>query len=111
LSGGEALLRDDLHEIIGHIRMIGNQRKIDYPIILISNGRLMNEEHLKFFKEMNVHLSMSLPGYLSFEEHTGVEHFFITVESLIGQWTMAMLAYCGKTIYHRRFIAHGSHVI
>ncbi len=41
----------------------------------------------------------------------GVEHFFITVESLIGQWTMAMLAYCGKTIYHRRFIAHGSHVI
>lgn len=74
LSGGEALLRDDLHEIIGHIRMIGNQRKIDYPIILISNGRLMNEEHLKFFKEMNVHLSMSLPGYLSFEEHTGVDN-------------------------------------
>ena len=32
----------------------------------------MNEEHLKFFKEMNVHLSMSLPGYQSFEEHTGV---------------------------------------
>jgi MoaA/NifB/PqqE/SkfB family radical SAM enzyme len=71
-SGGEALLREDLHEIIRHIRTIGNQRKIDYPIILISNGRLMNEEHLKFFKEMNVHLSMSLPGYQSFEEHTGV---------------------------------------
>jgi hypothetical protein len=34
----------------------------------------MNEEHLKFFKEMNVHLSMSLPGYLSFEEHTGVDN-------------------------------------
>lgn len=65
LSGGEALLRDDLHEIIGHIRMIGNQRKMNYPIILISNGRLMNEGHLKYFKEMNVHLSMSLPGYLS----------------------------------------------
>ena len=44
LSGGEALLREDLHEIIRHIRTIGNQRKIDYPIILISNGRLMNEE-------------------------------------------------------------------
>lgn len=72
LSGGEALLRDDLHEIIGHIRMIGNQRKMNYPIILISNGKLMNEEQLKFFKEMNVHLSMSLPGYQSFEEHTGV---------------------------------------
>ena len=34
----------------------------------------MNEEHLKFFKEMNVQLSMSLPGYLSFEEHTGVDN-------------------------------------
>lgn len=74
LSGGEALLREDLHEIIRHIRTIGNQRKIDYPIILISNGRLMNEGHLKYFKEMNVHLSMSLPGYLSFEEHTGVDN-------------------------------------
>ena len=74
LSGGEALLREDLHEIIEHIRTIGIQRKMNYPIILISNGRLMNEEHLKFFKDMNVHLNMSLPGYQTFEEHTGVDN-------------------------------------
>ena len=34
----------------------------------------MKEEYLHLFKRCNVHLSMSLPGYETFEEHTGVDN-------------------------------------
>ena len=34
----------------------------------------MKEEYLKLFLDMNVHLSMSLPGYSTFQEHTGVDN-------------------------------------
>ena len=34
----------------------------------------MNEEYLYLFKKNDVHLSMSLPGYETFEEHTGVNN-------------------------------------
>ena len=34
----------------------------------------MKEEYLKLFLDMNVHLSMSLPGYATFQEHTGVDN-------------------------------------
>lgn len=32
----------------------------------------MTEEYLHLFKELDIHLSMSLPGYETFQEHTGV---------------------------------------
>ena len=34
----------------------------------------MKEENLHLFKKLNVHLSMSLPGYTTFKEHTGVDN-------------------------------------
>jgi len=34
----------------------------------------MNEDWLDLFKELNVHLSMSLPGYETFEKHTRVDN-------------------------------------
>lgn len=74
ISGGEALLKDCMPEIVEHIHKEGLKRGIDNPIVLISNGLAMKEEYLHLFKKCNVHLSMSLPGYSTFREHTGVDN-------------------------------------
>lgn len=74
ISGGEVLLKEGFEEIIRYIRNESNRRGFSNPIVLISNGLKMNEEYLYFFKKMNVHLSMSLPGYTTFKEHTGVDN-------------------------------------
>lgn len=73
ISGGEALLKDSLLDILGYIRSKGCFNT-DVPIVLISNGLLMNEAFLEAFKAYNVHLSMSLPGLDTFEWHTGVDN-------------------------------------
>lgn len=88
LSGGEVLLKDCFGEIIRHIRNEANKRRLFKPIVLISNGLSMKEDYLAFFKEMNVHLRMSLPGYTTFREHTGVDnadgvlHWFQVAKSI-----------------------------
>lgn len=73
ISGGEALLKDCLLDILEYIRE-KNVFNVGSSIVLISNGLLMNEDYLKAFKKYNVHLSMSLPGLDTFEEHTGVDN-------------------------------------
>jgi len=73
ISGGEALLKDCLIDLLDYIRRQDKYNK-DSSIVLISNGFLMNEEFLKAFKKYNVHLSLSLPGLQTFERHTGVDN-------------------------------------
>lgn len=74
ISGGEAILKDCMPQIVEHIRNEGNKRGYNHPIILISNGLAMKEEYLQLFKRCNVHLSMSLPGYETFQDHTRVDN-------------------------------------
>lgn len=74
ISGGEAILKDCMPEIVEHIHTEGLKRGRSSSIILISNGLAMKEEYLQLFKRCNVHLSMSLPGYSTFQEHTGVDN-------------------------------------
>ena len=74
ISGGEAILNDCMPEIVEYINTEGLKRGIDNPIVLISNGLAMKEEYLRLFKRCNVHLSMSLPGYSTFQEHTGIDN-------------------------------------
>ena len=74
VSGGEVLLKDGFEEILWYIRNEGIKRGLNNPIVLISNALAMKEEYLWRFKELNVHLSMSLPGYNTFKEHTGVDN-------------------------------------
>ena len=74
ISGGEALLKGGMPELVEYIREEGLKRGIDNEIVLISNARLMNESYLNLFKRCRVHLSMSLPGYETFREHTGVDN-------------------------------------
>ena len=74
ISGGEALLKKCMPEIVEYIHKEGLRRGVDNPIVLISNGLAMKEEYLHLFKNNNVHLSMSLPGYNTFKEHTGIDN-------------------------------------
>ena len=73
ISGGEALLKDGVMDLLEYIRHENIYNK-DESIVLISNGLLMNETFLKAFKEYNVHLSLSLPGLETFERLTGVDN-------------------------------------
>ena len=74
ISGGEATLKDCMPDIVKYIHDEGIRRGCANPIVLISNGLAMKEEYLHLFKENDVHLSMSLPGYETFREHTGVDN-------------------------------------
>lgn len=73
ISGGEALMKDCLIDILEYIRKTGKYN-IDGKIVVISNGLLMSHDYLRAFAEYGVHLSMSLPGLQTFEKHTGVDN-------------------------------------
>lgn len=74
LSGGEALLKDCMPQIVEYIRSESVRRGIAFPIVLISNGLAMNDDFLDLFRKNDVHLSMSLPGYGTFAQLTGVDN-------------------------------------
>lgn len=107
ISGGEALLRPDLPKLIAYIVQEGNERDIEPDITVISNGKLMNEDYLQLFKQYHVHLAMSLPGYETFPEHTGVDnadgilHWFQRAKA-IGLQTTVNITVTQKN-YHELF--------
>ena len=74
ISGGEVLLKEGFDEILTYIREKGEEYNLNHAIVLISNGLRMNQEYLKLFKKLNIHLSMSLPGYSTFQAHTGIDN-------------------------------------
>ena len=74
VSGGEVLLKDCAEGIIRHIREEGLRRGMHNAIVVITNGLLMSDDWLDLFRELDAHLGMSLPGYSTFEEHTGVNN-------------------------------------
>ncbi|MCL2808180.1 MAG: radical SAM protein [Coriobacteriia bacterium] len=67
LTGGEPLMRPDLHEILGYI---GRDKRIENKRI-ITNSLLLTEELLALFKEYDFALSTSLPGIKTYRKHTG----------------------------------------
>lgn len=74
ISGGEAILKDGVGNIITYIRDSLNVRGLDTEITLISNGRALTKDWLLFFKKHKVHLSISVPGITTFTRHTGVDN-------------------------------------
>lgn len=74
ISGGECLLKDCLKDILLFINQESQRRKKLKEIVLISNGLEMSKDYLQLFQQCHVHLSMSLPGIETFEEHTGVDN-------------------------------------
>lgn len=73
-TGGEAILRADIKEIIDYTSVAFKKRNKPVRIVLISNGRALTDELLECFKRNSVQLSLSLPGYKTFKEHTGVDN-------------------------------------
>jgi radical SAM protein with 4Fe4S-binding SPASM domain len=81
----------------------------------------MREEYMSLFKELNVHLSMSLPGYETFQDHTGVDnaevvlHWFEVAKSYGIEATLNVTV--TKKNYHELFetisqgLIHGAHDI
>ena len=68
LTGGEPLIRMDLKEIIKYIAYH------NAPIVMISNGRLIDDDFLNFLTKYDVSLCISVPGIQSFEAHTGINN-------------------------------------
>lgn len=66
LTGGEALLREDIFELISYI---GNIKEIEYKRI-ITNGAILSEDVLKLLKENDFAISISMPGVKSYIKHT-----------------------------------------
>lgn len=78
-TGGEALLRRDLDELIRHAR----QRLPDGRISLFTNGSRLTGEKLKFFRKLQVHIATSLPGLKTYGVMTGTRRTcFPTLELL-----------------------------
>jgi len=69
-SGGEPLLKEGFTELLLYIRENTELNK-GRLFNVISNGKLINENHLSVFKEVGVHLQLSLPGLKTYEWHTG----------------------------------------
>ena len=80
-TGGEPLLKEGLPELIAftarltahHIETVdGVLRKQDLPphLYLLSNGKAVTDETLEMCRELNIALSISLPGVETFGEHT-----------------------------------------
>jgi radical SAM protein with 4Fe4S-binding SPASM domain len=80
-TGGEPLLKDGIEEIIEfaagqtveRIETEGDKlvsKQTPPKLYLLSNGKAMSDDILKLCKTHDVNLSMSLPGYTTFPEHT-----------------------------------------
>jgi len=70
ISGGEALLKEGLDDLLHYIRE-NTKLNRGQKIVVISNGAAMSERFLSLFKETDVHLSLSMPGLLTYPYHTG----------------------------------------
>lgn len=68
LTGGEPLTRADIKKIIEYI----SERSV--PLVIISNGRAMDEAFINFISHYNISLCISVPGIETFKDHTGVDN-------------------------------------
>jgi radical SAM protein with 4Fe4S-binding SPASM domain len=77
-TGGEPLLKEGWREIVSHASALRVRRasrgrgENGLPgVHLISNGRDMTDDALRFLAGLGVHLMFSLPGLETYQEHTG----------------------------------------
>ena len=77
-TGGEPLLKEGWREIVRHAGTLRVRRPVQGSsddgrpgLHLISNGRAMTDDDLRFLAGSGVHLMFSLPGLETYPEHTG----------------------------------------
>ena len=68
LTGGEPLTRADLDDILSYIS------KSAASLVLISNGRAIDEAFIERLATYHASLCISVPGIESYETHTGVDN-------------------------------------
>ena len=71
-TGGEALLRKDLFEIIGHAKRVLPKAQLS----LFTNASRLDEPLLRKFRRLRVHLATSLQGLRTYGEMTGTRRSF-----------------------------------
>jgi radical SAM protein with 4Fe4S-binding SPASM domain len=114
-TGGEALLREDIFEIIDHALLCRTEYVKPYrggfrsyfaspKIFLLSNGDMVDESVLHYCRDRKIQLSMSLPGLETFEYHTGInksEHILsqLRLARSLGVRTVAAVTVTGKNLY------------
>jgi len=114
-TGGEPLLKKGLLELIAftakltthHIETVdGVLKKQERPphLYLLSNGKAMTDEVLEMCRDLNIALSISLPGVETFGEHTQggqpVENVFQIFRKASA---MGISATAGITVTRRNF--------
>ena len=71
-TGGEAMLRPDLSELLIYARKILPEAELG----LFTNGSRLTEEFLRFCKRKKIRLSTSLQGLKSYGEMTGTKRSY-----------------------------------
>ena len=71
-TGGEALLRDDLFEILAYARRVLPKAKLS----LFTNASRLDETLIKKFKRRKIHLATSLQGLLTYSAMTGTRRSY-----------------------------------
>ncbi|MBE6392991.1 MAG: radical SAM protein [Lentisphaerae bacterium] len=90
-TGGEVLMRSDLKQIITYTRNLLPQGRLS----LFTNGILLNDAWIEYFREKKVYLSTSLQGLKSYAAMTGstgqAEHILDVLRVAAAlQWPMAV---------------------
>lgn len=67
-TGGEPTLHPNIRDIIKY----AYSKRIN--ISIITNGKNVDKDFLKFLKKYNVYLSISVPGITTFKDHTGIDN-------------------------------------
>lgn len=71
-TGGEALLRPDIEELLSHARKLIPQGDIE----LFTNGSRVTEERLRWLKRRNIRIATSLQGLNTYGEMTGTRRSY-----------------------------------
>ena len=71
-TGGEALLRPDINDLLTHARKLLPQGDIE----LFTNGSRVTEERLRWLKHRNIRIATSLQGLNTYGEMTGTRRSY-----------------------------------
>ena len=90
-TGGEALLRSDLFEILDHARRVLPEARLS----LFTNASRLDETQIRKFKRRRIHLATSLQGLATYGAMTGTRRSYKRLLAVIARaaelkWPMAV---------------------
>lgn len=80
-SGGEAMLRPDIHELTAYARKLVP----DAEIGIFTNGSRVTEKDLRRFRRQKINISVSLPGLATYAAMTGTRRKYYHTLALIAR--------------------------